>query len=236
MDQINLVEPYALTADDQKVFIATVIKVATSEANIHSYTADNNSDLQKAIMRFKRTMDSSFLADQAEGVPNSSQVRAELSKLSLAAEEQTLLRNVELYCKTTDCDGKSDIFPAGSALEKTQRVIKINKAIKAVKVEWKGFVFAYKNAYVTQNVYASLTVYPDTYNPFNAIDSNSRGTVDCHVYTEDADGKVISLDLSASKYPINITLAVNGTEKGIVSFYNETSQQLQKVANCTNTT
>lgn len=111
-------EPYALTADDQKVFIETVIKVATSAANIHSYSLANNSDLQKAIMRFKRTMDSSFLADQAEGTPNSSQVRAELSKLSLAAEEETLLRNVELSCKTTDCDGKTDIL-SGSALEKT---------------------------------------------------------------------------------------------------------------------
>ena len=57
-----------------------------------------------------------------------------------------------------------------------------------MKVEWKGFVFVYFNVYVEQPVYASLTVYPDTYNPFNAIDSNSRGTVDCHVYTEDANG------------------------------------------------
>ena len=95
--------------------------------------------------------------------------------------------------------------------------------------------FSFPNVKTDFNVYVSQTVYSDEENPLAAIDANSVGTMDCEVFADDANGDVQPLVITNHPSLIGVTLNVPGAPNGYIAYYDETSQKMVKVADCTDT-
>ena len=93
--------------------------------------------------------------------------------------------------------------------------------------------FSFPNVKTDFNVYVSQTVYSDEENPLAAIDANSVGTMDCEVFADDANGDVQPLVITDHPSPIGVTLNVPGAPNGYLAYYDETTQKMVKVADCT---